>query len=873
MDLEALLAAGPPTIVLRAIERGRLRLFLVHYANRAALQLLQLEASDMVGNPLNQYLGEAHRLGALQRISEAYVSGKVISTRILLVSAQVEIPVIAECNRIDLPHRFLVLLVKPLQQALLENIETKIIEAASNGDISQYEYWLELDPAGRPSLVYVDPGLPRLLNVSGQEFFRRGFTYFVEPSVRRQFGMRLGELMAGRGGILRYQLKGMNEIAFTAIDYAAPIFVEDHSLPVAIAGNVHVLNHNVEFESAKQSALILAGWLADNGHRLFLSDSSGRVLRSSLDPVIDTVGHVKQFLSPLEFSIWDAHCLEAKNRLVSSAFTVNISFDSDEYTCRFIVLPQNSGFVITIVEFNDSYIEERNKEGNVHYRILQLPKLVYLPPTRDAIDYDTRANRATLWTDEQGIVLGLNKEATAMLSSLEPDLGQPVGEILSDHLTPKFISDALKTLARGTNIVSLTTIKLLGLSFWQIKTQASSAEFGVGQPCFEIAIAARRYRGPPIVSSAAEQFRIFANAIAVGVAELDDRMRIVWCNNRIRDLLQIDPLSLIGRSAKAFLTPAPTTKLTIAQILDQALKDPFGRQELMLRRFDNSVVPVEISLSWLAMRGRTQFVLTLHDITLLRHSEETIRSLAYYDGLTGLPNRVLFYERLSHAIDRVRRERDSLTLMLLDLSRFGLINESLGLEQGDQLLRRVGERLRGTLRQSDTVARLGADEFIVLLYGAASTEAAVNVASKLLGCFDRPFRVNGHEISIKVNLGITMYPGDAENGETLIRNTNSALARAKEQGSGRYHFYTSDMNDVAFERLILEGNLRRAIEERQFELYYQPQISVLDGGIVGFEALLRWFHPDHGQAPAYLGHVSTQYLRQAEQTELAQSDH
>jgi diguanylate cyclase (GGDEF)-like protein len=232
-----------------------------------------------------------------------------------------------------------------------------------------------------------------------------------------------------------------------------------------------------------------------------------------------------------------------------------------------------------------------------------------------------------------------------------------------------------------------------------------------------------------------------------------------------------------------------------------------------------------------------------------RQTEETLRSLAYHDPLTGLPNRLLFHDRLSQAIERARRARQLLTVMLVDLDRFKLINDSLGLVTGDQIIKGVADRLVQKLRKSDTVARLGGDEFMVLLLGTTGAEAAARVAQKLLDVLRPPLQVDGHELTTSASIGIALFPHDGDDADTLIKNADNALSRAKEQGRNHYQFYTDDMNATAFERLMLESRLRKALEQDEFVIYYQPKIALADGAVVGVEALLRWFHPDLGLVP------------------------
>jgi diguanylate cyclase (GGDEF)-like protein/PAS domain S-box-containing protein len=240
-------------------------------------------------------------------------------------------------------------------------------------------------------------------------------------------------------------------------------------------------------------------------------------------------------------------------------------------------------------------------------------------------------------------------------------------------------------------------------------------------------------------------------------------------------------------------------------------------------------------------------VLNCRDITARKTDEATIRHLAYFDALTSLPNRTLFNDRLAQALAHARRhDSRGLAVMFFDLDRFKTINDTLGHGAGDELLRTTAERLAAVIREEDTVARLGGDEFLFLLPGIDDVEDAARVAQKLLDAFGTPFNVQNHELHVTASIGISLFPADGGDGETLIRNADTALYRAKEQGRNRYQLYAPAMNAVAFKRLVIENSLRRAMERNELSLYYQPLVSMDDTQTVAVEGLLRWKHPELG---------------------------
>ena len=230
----------------------------------------------------------------------------------------------------------------------------------------------------------------------------------------------------------------------------------------------------------------------------------------------------------------------------------------------------------------------------------------------------------------------------------------------------------------------------------------------------------------------------------------------------------------------------------------------------------------------------------------LHEQQARLNYLAFHDSLTGLPNRSLFYDRIYHSLARSRRSSGKLALMLLDLDRFKNINDSLGHDAGDLLLKVISQRLGESVRDMDTVARLGGDEFVVVLEGIHDGDDISFVADKLLKNLAKPIHISGHEISTTVSIGISVFPDDGDETDTLLKHADIAMYKAKEAGKDNYKYYTEGMNATAVNFLLLENDLRRAIELEQLTLHYQPQIDFQTGSLLGVEALVRWQHPDRG---------------------------
>ena len=220
--------------------------------------------------------------------------------------------------------------------------------------------------------------------------------------------------------------------------------------------------------------------------------------------------------------------------------------------------------------------------------------------------------------------------------------------------------------------------------------------------------------------------------------------------------------------------------------------------------------------------------------------------IAQHDALTELPNRLLLLDRLNQAIARARWHQRVVALLFVDLDRFKTINDTLGHETGDLILQQIAIRLNTCIREGDTVARFGGDEFVILLDDVANESDIRSIAKKVLNALLPPFKISAQQFYVTASIGISLYPNDGADASTLLKNADIAMYRAKEQGKNAYQFYSSEMSARAFERLTLESSLRHALERGELRLYYQPVVDAMSGVILSFEALLRWQHPDFG---------------------------
>jgi diguanylate cyclase (GGDEF)-like protein/PAS domain S-box-containing protein len=270
--------------------------------------------------------------------------------------------------------------------------------------------------------------------------------------------------------------------------------------------------------------------------------------------------------------------------------------------------------------------------------------------------------------------------------------------------------------------------------------------------------------------------------------------------------------------------------------------------EIWNRRKDGEVYPQWTNINAVKNeRGKTtHFVSVFRDISVIKQAEHRLQYLATHDALTDLPNRILFQDRLDHSLAQAHRRGGQMAVMFLDLDRFKVINDTLGHPTGDQVLREVAGRLAACMRDSDTVARIGGDEFTVLLENISQAQEVIPVATKLLEAVSQPLRFGGQEFILACSIGISLYPEDGKDASTLLKHADRALYRAKRDGKHNYRFFMPGLDAEARERLAMENSLHHALERNELRLYYQPQVDLHSGRVVGVEALLRWQHPEMG---------------------------
>jgi diguanylate cyclase (GGDEF)-like protein/PAS domain S-box-containing protein len=339
------------------------------------------------------------------------------------------------------------------------------------------------------------------------------------------------------------------------------------------------------------------------------------------------------------------------------------------------------------------------------------------------------------------------------------------------------------------------------------------------------------------------KFRTLADTVASAIFIFDER-RLLYVNAWTEALTGWPRETLLAMGFWDLVHPEDRPEIQRLVTARGGGEAGLERQEFRLQGRDGRVRWVDLTTALIAFEGRTATLGTAFDVTDRKRVEEQIQHQAYHDALTGLPNRMLFLDRLQIALAHARRQGGQPAVLFLDLDDFKVINDTLGHATGDRLLQGLAERLITNVREDDTVARMGGDEFTLLLPNVGRVEDAARLAGKLLEAVAQPFQIDGQDLFVTTSVGVSLYPGDGEDAETLLKNADRAMYRAKELGRNNYQLFAPALNVRAVNRLSLETRLRRALEREEFLLHYQPQVNLATRRIVGLEALIRWREGD-----------------------------
>jgi diguanylate cyclase (GGDEF)-like protein/PAS domain S-box-containing protein len=492
---------------------------------------------------------------------------------------------------------------------------------------------------------------------------------------------------------------------------------------------------------------------------------------------------------------------------------------------------------------------------------------------------------AIITIDEKGIVQSFNPAAVAIFGySMSEAVGKNVSMFMPDLHKPKhdgYISKYLKTgKAQVIDLIDreLEGIRKDGTTFFMEPsvtelrhgshrfftgivrdiTERKRAQEALRKAHYELELRVEE-RTSELTLEIAERrkaeagLRLAAEVIAdlnEAVIIVDPKFKVTSVNPAFSEITGYPSNDIIGQRP-TFYNLMKKDKDRFKKMVESLEKE--GRWEGELWNKNQSGEDYAESLSVSAITDKNgkvqQYAVVVSDITKRKQDEERIRYQANYDALTGLPNRALFHDRLSQALASVSRVDRRLGLMFVDLDGFKLVNDTLGHDIGDLLLQEVSERLCGCVRDGDTVARLGGDEFTIIMPNMIKPKQAAMVADRVIDSLQKLFVLKGHEVSISGSIGVTIYPDDAETAVELLKNADSAMYLAKDQGKSCYQFFTQDINLEVQDRLVIKNNLQKALDRDEFILHYQPKLEILSNQVTGVEALMRWQNEDLGLVP------------------------
>ncbi len=406
----------------------------------------------------------------------------------------------------------------------------------------------------------------------------------------------------------------------------------------------------------------------------------------------------------------------------------------------------------------------------------------------------------------------------------------------------------VSTIRRALAGEDFTTTVAVGEFSWEVCISARRDALGKTAGAVGVAIdVTEQQRARRAADQSELRYRNLFERNLAGVYRTTPDGKFLDCNDSFARIFGYESREEVLRHGALDFYRSPEDRdASIRRLLE---RQTLSNYEQCLRRKDGSLVWILENGALIDGPDGGVIEGTIIDITERKRAEEQVKHLAFHDTMTGLPNRLLFNDRLNVAVVQAHRMQQKLAVLFLDIDRFKVINDSLGHSVGDELLRRLSERVTGCVREGDTVARLGGDEFTVLVPGVGHEQDAAKIAQKILEVIRLPFFIDQRELFVTTSVGVAIYPTDGEDAEILIRNADTAMYRAKEQGRDNYQLYTPAMNSRALERLSLESRLRQALHNEELVLYFQPLLDLGTGKIRGAEALLRWRHPTLGLVP------------------------
>jgi len=446
------------------------------------------------------------------------------------------------------------------------------------------------------------------------------------------------------------------------------------------------------------------------------------------------------------------------------------------------------------------------------------------------------------------VVMDINTRFLETLGYTADEIrGQPVGNLLAETDDVKSAARLVNSQGRANNL-EIDILNKDGKAQPSL-VSVSSVEMNGTTALLCIAKDIRSQRETESKLRSSEQrFRSTFQNAPLGMMLGDTTGRIFQANRFAADLLAYEEKHLPGMHLSR-LVPAKD-RPQLLEILEQLLAGDISQSESERKLIAKNGVEIWVNLHAVLQKAEDgsplYFIIQMADITEMKRSQERMERLAFFDTLTDLANRRLFNDRLQQAIARTQRNHKSAALLYLDLDQFKRVNDTLGHDAGDALLKHVSLRLQKCVRKEDTVARPGGDEFTIILIDINSISDASRVAEKILAELRKPIAIAGQQLVVTTSIGITMMPQDSADAQSLMRNADMAMYKAKERGRNNYQFFLEEMNSTAKNRLQIETELREALKRDEFELYYQPKVRLEDQQFTGVECLIRWEHPTRG---------------------------
>ena len=455
-----------------------------------------------------------------------------------------------------------------------------------------------------------------------------------------------------------------------------------------------------------------------------------------------------------------------------------------------------------------------------------------------------------IWREADNTVVDVNEVFVRRSGYRREDfVGFPIGDFLNDEQRQSF--QRLGTVLRHEGQVASYTSELNARGGERILCLLSITALELdGEPHFMAVVkdVSKQRATEQKLRLSEQRFRGIFKHAPVGILLLDLEARIVQVNPTAAKMLAYDVAEMNGIHTAQLLPPDQRSRMKVAlQALHDNPGDPVRtEQRLVCRNGIEIWVDMNVVLQPRTKDSAAYYILQIADVSDIKRSQQRMEQMAFYDTLTNLANRRLFRDRLKQRIEACIRHRQSAALIYLDLDNFKRVNDTLGHQSGDQLLKQVATRLQSCVRAEDTVGRQGGDEFNILLTQVGSPSDAALVAAKILNTLRQPIAIDGHQLVVTTSIGITLFPNESMDPDTIMSNADMAMYRAKERGRNNYQFYSDDLNTNAERRLRTEYEIRQALEEDQFELFFQPKVCLREQRLMGVEALIRWNHPQRG---------------------------